>query len=264
MNRSPCSRSCRLRPPAIRVRVDCYAVVTPCCERGERDVCVAAWRSTHRVWDRESGCDAPAAETARPDQPSPVVHATRTATDPARTTGIDWCSFPGARRSTGLMNWRRRCAPGAGYEELVDAAGIWRGWFYFTIVPAADVARLKPLLDLLNVGYSLALPDVDPSTLAGAVVPAGDRLQIARRPTAWPKAFFPVGVTIIGQRRICSGKSPRGPQLAGILANDPRALEATRTLPRALRSPRIRHPATCSRRTPPPSTSARRHPASSS
>jgi hypothetical protein len=125
------------------------------------------------------------------DDRPPAVQAIQNAGRPARTAGVDWMLFPGSQGLYGLE--------GVGgddalqlprYERLADAAGMWRSWFYFLRVPAADLPRLSPFLDLMNVDYLLTEPTAHLVGAGTEETPAGDRLTIVHRPSAWPRAFF--------------------------------------------------------------------------
>jgi hypothetical protein len=167
------------------------------------------------------------------DQNSPAVDAIhRASNEPARTVGLDWALFSGSQALYELEG-----IGGADplelptYRELVDAAGIWRQWVWFTMVTVVDSPRLAPLLDMLNVGYFLARTDYVPAGFVDVPVPAADRLRVGRRETAWPRAFFVDGVTSYTTPGELLGKvaEHQGP-LAAVQVTDRQAMDATASL----------------------------------
>src|SRR5262249_33599221 len=90
------------------------------------------------------------------DHTSPAVETIHRASAPSRTVGVGFVLFPG---SQGLYDLEGIGGPDAlavpAYEELVNQAGIYRDWDFFTMVAAADLPKLATLLDLLNVEYLL-------------------------------------------------------------------------------------------------------------
>ena len=82
------------------------------------------------------------------------------------------------------------------YRELLDAAGINRVWDWRYIVEPADLGRLKPVFDLLNVRYYLSYRQ-DPG-------PIGKKLQAFSSldmdsfvsDSAWPRAYFTDGAAV--------------------------------------------------------------------
>jgi hypothetical protein len=75
------------------------------------------------------------------------------------------------------------------YEELINASGMWR-WAWLTRVTVPDVSRVRPLLDMLNVGFFLVRSDYDVPGFSDVPVRGADRLRVGRRSGAWPRAFF--------------------------------------------------------------------------
>ena len=165
------------------------------------------------------------------DQNSPAVDAIHHAShEPSRAIGVDWALFSGSQALDELEG-----IGGAdplelpAYRELVDASRMWRNWGWFTMVLQADVPRLSPLLDMLNVGYVLSRPDNVPIGVSSVAVVRPDRLVVGRRPTAWPRAFYVDGVTSYTDavdllRHVASDDKP----IAGIQGSDTQASEATR------------------------------------
>ena len=130
------------------------------------------------------------------DANSPAVDSIHRETgEPTRTVGVEWTLFSG---SHALYEIEGIGGPDAlvvrNYEELVDAAGIWRS-SWLTRVGSHDVVRLAPLLDLLNVGFLLSAPQTVPPGFAEVQVSGQDRLKVGRRITAWPRAFFVNGLS---------------------------------------------------------------------
>lgn len=123
---------------------------------------------------------------------APVLDLIHQASEPSRVAGVEWVLFGG---SNGL--YRVEGLGGGGdalqlpfYEHLADAAGMWRGWFYFLRLPPENVLRANPFLDMMNVRYLLIEPDTSVPGLTSRHIPDGDRLAVSERPTAWPRAFF--------------------------------------------------------------------------
>jgi hypothetical protein len=119
------------------------------------------------------------------------------------------------------------------YEELVNAAGIWRS-NWLTRVGAHDVARLAPLLDLLNVGFLISAPEMVPPAWTALEVSGQDRLKVGRRPTAWPRAFFVDSVITYTDpsdllRQVGAHQGP----FAAVQSSDGPAMEATQGLAHA-------------------------------
>ena len=82
------------------------------------------------------------------------------------------------------------------YEQLINAAGVYRYWMWNQLFTSQDLTRLGPLLDLLNVRYLVTSQNamverVAPGTAGMSTLSHGpDRVQAVRRPTEWPRAFF--------------------------------------------------------------------------
>ena len=165
------------------------------------------------------------------DQNSPAVDAIHHAShEPSRAIGVDWALFSGSQalyQLEGIGGADPLELPA--YRELVDASQMWRNWGWFTMVRQADVPRLSPLLDMLNVGYVLSRPDNVPIGVSSVAVFRPDRLVVGRRPTAWPRAFYVDGVTSYTDavdllRHVASNGKP----IAGVQSIDTQATEATR------------------------------------
>ena len=166
------------------------------------------------------------------DANSPAVDSIHyTTTDATRTVGLEWVLVSG---SQALYELEGLGGPDAlviaKYEELVDAAGIWRS-NWLTRVGTGDVARLSPLLDLLNVEFFLGVPATLPAGFTEVEVSGSDRLRIARRETAWPRAFFVAGTTRYVDasdllRKVAEHQRP----FAAVQLSDDVATHATREL----------------------------------
>ncbi len=152
--------------------------------------------------------------------------------EPARTAGIDWSLFAG---SQALYDLEGLGGPDAlqvpAYEELINASGMWRS-VWVTRVTVPDVARLGPLLDMLNVGYFVVRSDYAIPEFGDIPLTPPDRVRIGRRATAWPRAFFTDGVVTYGNadELIARAAQIRRP-FAGIQASDTEAMAATWKLP---------------------------------
>jgi hypothetical protein len=150
-----------------------------------------------------------------------AVH--RSPMEPARAAGVDWTLFAGSQaiyelESIGGTDPLEVPA----YRELMDGAGIWRSLSWMTMVPTADVLRLAPLLDLLNVRF-LLIPTI-----------SRERVRVAARETAWPRAFFVDGVETYEKVPDLLGKvRERHEPLAAVQVNDSQAIDATREMPRS-------------------------------
>jgi hypothetical protein len=117
--------------------------------------------------------------------------------EPARAVGLDSTLFSGSQALYDLES-----LGGADpldvrtYRELIDASGIFRSMVWFTMVTPPDLARLAPLLDMLNVRFVFARPDRVPAGSIELPVAEQDRLKIVERQTAWPRAFFVDSLTV--------------------------------------------------------------------
>lgn len=117
---------------------------------------------------------------------------------PARTIGVGDVLFSGTQ---GLWDLEGIAGPDAlelpQYEALINAAGVHRYWTWNILIGASDLPHASPLLDLLNVGY-IVVPHRTPSqglppgadNLPVLQATGEDRILAARRPSAWPRAFF--------------------------------------------------------------------------
>lgn len=172
---------------------------------------------------------------------SPAVEAIKAAmTEPARTIGLGGYLLPG---SQGLYGLEGIGGPDAlqieVYEDLVDAAKIERPWGqlraggWLTLVSPGELARVSPLLDMLNVGFVLAPTSLPLSGLPEVPIVGMDRLRPLRRPTAWPRAFYVQGIkTYQALPEVVDQMSAQRTPFAMVQATDRRAAAATWGLPR--------------------------------
>ncbi len=134
----------------------------------------------------------------RPPRPSPAVAAVRARADsPSRAVGFHNDLLPGW---SGVYGVEGISGPDAlmnpYYRELMDTAGVTRVWDWRYSVEAADLARVKPVLDLLNVrdylGYRLggARPGPELERVASA------DMDVYESREAWPRAFFTDSVAV--------------------------------------------------------------------
>ncbi len=164
------------------------------------------------------------------DKNSPAVEAIhRAAAEPSRTVGLDWTLFAGSQAFYELEGiGGADPLELATYRELVDAAGIWRGMVWITMVRAADVPRLGPLLDLLNVSFFIVPSGSPLSGLVDVPLVGTDRVRVQRRTTAWPRAFFVDGVTTyVDAEDLLRKVTAHGGPLAAVQSSDRQAIAAT-------------------------------------
>jgi hypothetical protein len=166
------------------------------------------------------------------DANSPAVDSVHRATrEPFRTAGLEFVLFSGTQslyELEGLGGPDALVVPR--YEQLVNAAGIWRS-NWLTRVGTHDVARLAPLLDLLNVGFLISSPETIPPAWTTVEVSGEDRLKVGRRPTAWPRAFFADSViTYTDPSDLLRQVGIQQRPFAAVEISDGPAVEATRGL----------------------------------
>lgn len=174
----------------------------------------------------------PRPRTAVDGVPAAAAAVRAASTEPRRIVGLDWWMFSGSQALYGLEGIGGPDAlETAPYEELVNAGGITRYWLWLTTVPAKDLDRLAPLLDVLNVGFLVAgAEDVPPGFVDLPVLPS-DRARIGRRESAWPRAFFVDGVSAYGDvQEFLRQAASAGRPIAAVQASDRGAVETTRAL----------------------------------
>ena len=174
----------------------------------------------------------PRPRTAVDGAPSAARVARAAAGEPRRIVGLDWWLFPGSQGLYGLEGIGGPDAlETARYEELVDAAGITRHWWWLTPVFSKDLDRLAPLLDVLNVGLLVAGTDETPPGFVDLPDLPPDRARIGRRDSAWPRAFFADGVTSYNNvQEFLQQAASAGRPIAAVQAIDREAVESTRAL----------------------------------
>jgi hypothetical protein len=169
------------------------------------------------------------------DATSPALDAVRAASsEPSRILGLDWWLFSGSQalyRLEGIGGPDALETPA--YEQLVDAAGITRRWLWLTTLPANDLAKLSPLLDLLNVRFLVSGRDEAPPGFADMRIMPPDKARVGLRETAWPRAFFVDGIVTYREvqdfiRHLAGSRGP----FAAVQASDSDAVAATRTMSR--------------------------------
>jgi hypothetical protein len=153
--------------------------------------------------------------------------------EPERALGVDWIMSSGSQALFELEGLHGPDAlQQANYEELFKTAGVWRAWGWFTRVPVKDFPRLSPLLDLLNTGFLLALPDAIPQGFVGIPAAGADRLVAGRRPRSWPRAFLVDSVTTYTDAAdLLRQVSTSGTPFAAVQQSDRQAMEAASGLP---------------------------------
>ncbi len=167
------------------------------------------------------------------DQNSPAIDAVhRDSKEPTRTVGLNLTLFSGSQALYELEG-----IGGADpldvrfHRELIDASELPRIGPWFTHVPVSEVARLAPLFDMVNVGFFLANRTAMPPGFIDVPVSGEDRVAVARRPTAWPRAFFVDGVTTYTDARdLLRRVREHGQPLAAVQSSDREATEATREM----------------------------------
>ena len=112
--------------------------------------------------------------------------------DPFRLVGVGNVMWPGYTSAVGIESVSGpdplKFRP---YEELLDAGGLPRSWYWALMLAPDDLQAYSGLFDVLGVAY-LAAPQemaANPSFRGLQRVVDAD-LAIFRRSTAWPRAFF--------------------------------------------------------------------------
>jgi hypothetical protein len=156
--------------------------------------------------------------------PSAAVDAIEAAAgNPFRVMGFESDLLPGWSGAYGLEGI---CGPDAlvnpYYRQLMDTYGVTRIWDWRYLVGTADVAKTRPILDLLNVRYYLGYYEDRAQ--------AGEQLKLVRSadmdvfesPSAWPRAFFTDSAAVYGDlAQYCSWiKSGDGRPFAAVQHGD--------------------------------------------
>jgi len=84
------------------------------------------------------------------------------------------------------------------YREFMDAAGFTRIWDWRYIVEPADVAKQRPVLDLLNVRFYLGYHLGPQRPGAGLVRVLAADMDVYESPSPWPRAFFTDSAAVYG------------------------------------------------------------------
>jgi hypothetical protein len=156
--------------------------------------------------------------------PSPAVGAVLARSDaPLRVVGFHNDLLPGWSIVYGLEGISGPDAlMNPYYRELMDAAGVNRVWDWRYIVEPAEAAKLKWILDALNVRFYLGyhLGGQRPGRELTQV--AASDMDVFESTSAWPRAFFTDSVAVyndVGQ--YCSWlKAGDGRPFAGIAHGD--------------------------------------------
>lgn len=108
---------------------------------------------------------------------------------PLRAVGFDNVLFPGFNGAIGIESFYG-CDPlqSPFYRELVQ--NTFNDWVWRSVVSKNGLDQLRPLYDLLNVGYYLTYPSADAEPLPGLKLDGRFDLDVYESPTAWPRAFF--------------------------------------------------------------------------
>lgn len=131
---------------------------------------------------------------------------------PFRVVGLDNFAFPGFLSVYGLEGINGPDAiMSREYRELADASGManpkdWR--FFFTLNDLGAHARL---LDLFGVRYALGSNGV-PFERIGLTRETRLDLDIASRPSAWPRAFYVPSIETYGELPQLVDRIVRGPE----------------------------------------------------
>jgi hypothetical protein len=135
------------------------------------------------------------------DNPSPAIRAVQhqEAGEPFRIASLLNTVYPGIQSYFDLEGIT---GPDAlelrEFRELTDAAGILRTqWGWRTLLVERDLTSARGYLDMIGVRYVLASreqPPRMPANLPRLALDAPDELEVVRRDSAWPRAFFVDGV----------------------------------------------------------------------
>ena len=158
-------------------------------------LCVAMLLWRHGLQARSVGFET---FTSRPT-PRVDFHARSPAIDfaraeqrtlPGRGFGFYGHFFPGWTGTYGLETIHGPDALVNPYvRELATVSGIQRLWDWRLYAEPADIGKVQPVLDALNVRFYFDLKTADPA-LAGLRKAHAADLDVYVSPSAWPRAFF--------------------------------------------------------------------------
>ena len=164
---------------------------------------------------------------------SPAIRDAPLDPNPTRVVGLGTLLFEGTQALYGLEGIGGPDPLEMGpYQELVDGTGIPRDSIWLTFVTPERLDRMGPLLDLLNVGLVIT----PQNQLAAGLVKVGDDadpwIDVTRRPSAWPRAFFVDGIRkYTTPADLLNKVREEGSPFAGIQADDLRSQRFTYQLP---------------------------------
>jgi hypothetical protein len=133
---------------------------------------------------------------------------------PFRAVGLDW-NFMGDYSAVYELEDIRSCAP-LSNREFMDLIRQFPGVEFseYWKVQVVDPIQAQPLLNLLNVKYLLAPPDVGPEKCLGFRVVDRSDFVVLDNLDVWPRAFFSDRVVSISsnkefiQQLLANGKQP--------------------------------------------------------
>jgi hypothetical protein len=160
---------------------------------------------------------------------SPAIRDAPLSANPTRVVGLGTVLFEGTQALYGLEGIGGPDPLEVGrYEELVDGTGIPRDWVWATLVTSDRLDRMGPLLDLLNVGFVVTPQNQLPPPLVKVGDDADPWIDIAKRSSAWPRAFFADGIrTYTTPADLLNKVREIGSPFAGIQADDRRSQRLT-------------------------------------
>jgi hypothetical protein len=108
------------------------------------------------------------------------------------------------------------------YRDFMDTAGVGRVWDWRYKVEPADVAKLKPVLDLLGVRYYVGYRLGGNRPAAGVDLLLSADMDVYESKSAWPRAFFTDSVAVYNDaaQYLSWVKAGDGRPFAGIQHDD--------------------------------------------
>ena len=164
---------------------------------------------------------------------SPAIQNAPFGPNPTRVVGFGFLLLEGTQALYGLEGIGGADAVELGpYEELVDSTGVSRDMGWLTVVTPERLGQMGPLLDLLNVGFVITPQGQLAAGLAKVGDDADPRIDVARRSSAWPRAFFVDGTrTYTTPADLLRKVREEGSPFAGIQADDLQSRQFTDQLP---------------------------------